>query len=297
METSYYKWLLNEKKLNTYNFPPNTENFFKIDGDFSNFRNWKAKVLLGNSKSENIKIGDYEEIRYLAVSLVDNTIIPIAASDEHQRGADLLTDYYQENNLINANDFYIVNTYGNHYIYYKEQIKTDLMIYKKLLSFGFKFDITINLKYNRSDYNYIVMSFDEFIKYKGDVNKLNKAVIDKGELSTYGKKLVDYLDELSLLIHNYHLNDKDFEIALNIKNKSKEFMKFILNSNVDYIFDINYKLVSNLKSDDISLIEKSIFTVDGIKNTIHNKIRVKDKKAVDFFINVDLALIEFNRIE
>ena len=281
---------------NSYKFPPKTENIIKAEGGLQNIKNWKVKILLGNSMSDEFKVGDYDDCRYMAVSLVDNTIIPIAISDEHHRGEDLLYDYYQRKKLIKAKDFHIVNTFGNHYIYTKEQISVDYIVYEKLVKMGFNPNDLVIIFYGNEFEKNAQMSFNEFLKYKGDFNKLKKDYIKLGKLSENGKKLIQHLEELSKLFKNYHLNDKDASIKVDIIDKCKEFYSWTFTADIKYIFDLDYRMMSSLKSNDIDTLEKTLFDIGGIENSIHNKIRSNDKNASNFFVNLNVALIEFDRI-
>lgn len=285
-----------ENKNFYYQFPPKTENIIKAEGGLQNIKNWKVKILLGNSMSEKMKVGDFDECRYMAVSMVDNTIIPIAISDEHHRGEDLLYDYYQRKKLIQANDFHIVNTFGNHYIYTKKQIEYDYSAYTKLVKMGFNPKDLVIIFYGNEFEKNAQMSLSEFLKYKGNFNKLKKDSIKLGKISDNGLTLIKYLEELSILVKDYYLQDKDASIKVDIIDKCKEFYYFMFTYDIRYIFDIDYKIISNLKSNDVEVLKDALFLTGGIENTIHNKIRQNDKNAINFFHNLNAAMIEFDRI-
>lgn len=99
--------LINEQKdFTTFQLPKNIpSNFFKITNSLKDIKNWKARILENNSGGEKLKVGDYDEVGYVMISLKDNTIIPIARSDEHHRGYDIMYEIYESKYKIVPYDY------------------------------------------------------------------------------------------------------------------------------------------------------------------------------------------------
>jgi hypothetical protein len=113
---------------------------FKIVGGLENYKNWKAKVLMANSGG---KKGIWESPRYVMISLDSNNIIPIAMSDEHQTGYDLLFEYYYDKKLIKQENYVSIDGDGTTYLYGSpgdtDNLKHDakkIEAFKKWLSYG-----------------------------------------------------------------------------------------------------------------------------------------------------------------
>ena len=182
------KFRLNEK-LNKKNY--------KITDDISNISNWKTRIVCNNSGSDDKKVGDWEEVGYVWVSLVDNTIIPLARSDEHHQGYDCIV----EDLHLNASDYYPVFLGGDYYsdgennqYPYNEkeagQLKVALL---KLQFFGRNLDtINVNLHYILHDWNAKPITATQFVK-----GKYGKEKYADAELTPLGEKLVNILEKLS----------------------------------------------------------------------------------------------------
>ena len=73
------------KNIAQFVIPSKIAKNFKIVGDLSNIADWKAKVLRNNSGDK--KIGSWDNVGYVFISILSNEIIPIARADEHERPA------------------------------------------------------------------------------------------------------------------------------------------------------------------------------------------------------------------
>ena len=111
-------------KFNEYYLKEDTNKFiipdkilsnFKIVGGLDNYPNWQAKVLLDNSADKGVKKGQWESPRYVLISLDSNNIIPVAISDEHQTGYDLLYEYYYKKKLIKQENYISIDGNGTTY--------------------------------------------------------------------------------------------------------------------------------------------------------------------------------------
>ena len=299
-----------EQESNSFIIPESIKENFKIEGDLSNIKNWKAKILAANSTTEGMKKGDFEDVGYVAISLKDNTIIPIARSDEHQTGYELLQDYYKSKKKIDVSDYVTVFCLvgSTNYIYDDNSGYSDLKekyeALKKAYSYGLK---NSNVKFSGGKFDRKEMSIKDFLEGNGDYNKAIEVKKEKGEISELGADLIDYLERMAVLIHRYYENEKNFRDTDKIKEQvfelAEEFNKFLILKLPDDLIDykIRSKFSSAIESRDFSALEQSLFSFNGIKNSIHNLLRKKGlvktvRIAVDFFMNPEVAMEEFNRL-
>lgn len=91
---------------------------FKLTNSMADVQKWKAKVLENNQ--QGVPKGEFDSVGYIMVSLVDNTIIPIARSDEHRKGFEVMDCVYSEKYGINPSNYYPIFAIGNNYPYDKE---------------------------------------------------------------------------------------------------------------------------------------------------------------------------------
>ena len=66
---------------------------YRVTGSLRDVGSWKARIHLGNSMPEGKEVGDWDEVGYVMVSVAgEPRVVPIARSDEHEKGYDLLLD-------------------------------------------------------------------------------------------------------------------------------------------------------------------------------------------------------------
>ena len=262
------KFRLNEKLI-----PSNYKNI----EDISNIKNWKAKILVGNSMSDDKKVGDWEEVGYVWISLVDNSIVPLARSDEHHQGYDALVELG-----INANDYYPVFLGGdyndgrnNQYPYDDKDAKELKVALLKLQYYGRDLNnINVNMHYILNDYNVKPISGTKFIE-----GKYGSEEFENNELTELGEELVKNFEKLSKVYQDVAAYRKKssallpvinnlFKLCKNIKLDSgdKLFSTPVLDNVLDYIkfFDEN----GNEK-----FLETALFGFGGLRNTIHQALR------------------------
>ena len=64
---------------------------YKVGTTLRDVRQWQARILLGNSLSQDVKVGDMEGVGYVMVAIKGPPcFIPLAHSDAHNEGFDLL---------------------------------------------------------------------------------------------------------------------------------------------------------------------------------------------------------------
>lgn len=261
-------------------------NNYKMSNRFSDAKNWKARLYLANSIGQNspLKKGDFDQVRYIMVSLVDNTIIPIAIGDEHRMGEDLL--YYFERKIKgfgNVDNYIPIACFSGNYIYNESQIPKWLAGIKKWLSYGGK-NLVLKGTYGLSK---ATVSFEEFAKSNGKC-VLN---IEPGRLAFVGQKLYNAYKALSESISAV-ANKQPEEILPRQANVIFRNAKNILDILEEHIFDgflsacKNSDEFDNLmnainqlqQENNISKLEELFFGFDSYKNRLHNKLRELEKQ-------------------
>ena len=125
-----------ETEDHKYTIPKKLQKNYEIDGDISNIKNWKGKIILANNAGEGQKKGQMDDVGYVAVNLKNNDIIPITRADEHRTGWELM-DHFQKKGLIdNIKDWSIVFSWGNTYLYKNEEDDEKIQALKKLMEYG-----------------------------------------------------------------------------------------------------------------------------------------------------------------
>jgi hypothetical protein len=278
---------------------------FKIEGDFSNADNWKAKILTGNnlgSKSA-LKKGDFDNVGYVMISLKDNTFIPIARSDEHNTGYDALWGYYK----LSTKNYSPVFSIGNNY-FFPSQFKQMQIVLKKFINFGGN----PNLKIRSMDGKAVELTIGEFVNYNElediyrDYTEVKNKLLPSGKRfyealrkladdfvkagddpsrSIIGKLGIEtnkFLDLAWETFSYYLLSKKDIE---NLKKLVSEYAK-----DSDFINFENFVL--GLVNDDYPMYkdakEAGIENFNGIKNFIHEKLKESLKNS---FVKKDIELI------
>jgi hypothetical protein len=317
----YFKESIKEK----FNIPIKIQSNFNIEGGLNNYKNWKVKVLLANSAGEGVKKGQWESPRYVMISLDSNNIIPIAISDEHQTGYDLLYEYYYKKKLIKQENYISIDGNGTTFLYGRpgdiDNLKNDaekVEAFKKWLSYGGENQPV------KAGYGGYIGDMEDVIERKGNIEVI------KGKLSKPGQKIINILEKLakeyakflSMEKKFYEPSDEDVE---NFNNDTYELIKDIRKPNGPYDGLMSYgkekkfltlnKVEQMLKK--IPFLQKEhnyyhgfadlLFTFNGVKNLIHNRLRVMskmdkipdygdDSKYVALFGDVELALREFERL-
>jgi hypothetical protein len=281
---------------------PDLKDKYKIKGDLGNVEKWKAKTILANSGG---KKGTWDNVGYVMISPKDNTIIPIARSDEHQSGYDLL--YHLRNKYdIHALDYKPVYAIGNNYVDMNNQKEIDkyLKIFKKFRNMGgnnLQVDSWDNISYHGT--------IDDFLKRKGTIG------YKKGELSETGKNLISDLERLAKMLKKILTDPVASDKLIWMFNDTTiDFLKrgfikypYPYDGLTEYIgySEIDKWYESLQKATDYKLAEKVLFSMNGVKNKIHNAIRIemkkssseRSKKKLESILgHLETAFKEFNRL-
>ena len=277
--------------------PTAIESNFQITDSLKDVKNWKAKLVLLNSKhgDSQLEVGDFDEVGYVAVGLKTGTIVPIARQDEHQTGYELI-HYYKEKKMI-PNDTYItIFTIGNNYTYGDEkENQLQIQALKTLLDNGLNPNLMI-YKYNKTG----VSTIGDYVADGGfkpnEPKRLNKI----------GAKVIDMLEE-SAVAYRRFLDKENSLTEKKFVQTGQSFIDF-LNENSLMAIDLGaIKRWSKVRRRDYEVEElaNELFSHDGIKNNIHQKARDMVKngtKDSDYYSYMYLVgdpetfLEELNRI-
>ena len=287
-----------------FKIPPKLTKNYKIVGDLGNVKEWKAKIVLGNSVSKDQHVGDWDDVGYVGISLDSNIIVPISHGDEHQNGYELLGTFIKKR-LIPDEDYYTVhwgNNYTGHYVGDPEMyFNRSKEAYKRWLSYGGK-NASVEVEIGGRNYQ----------GYMSDIVKINSyfdvnAMIGKsGVLAPHGKQLVNDLEAIArqTVIVNKTENPEDIEKLNNMALSFIEDYRWELNSFIEGLDKIKETIEKNFET--YNNTEQLFFSMNGIKNKLHMAIRnAISRKSIDrydieslikAFGDLDLANKEFNRL-
>ncbi|RYE99687.1 MAG: hypothetical protein EOO77_35140 [Oxalobacteraceae bacterium] len=265
-------------------------NNYQLTDSMRDFKSWKAMTYEGDSR---IKKGEFGPVGYIWISLKDNTIIPISRGDEHHEGGDVIYDLINSNQLrIGSPKEYVpIFSYGDNYIYYKEDIPKYLNVLAKFLSWG-GMDGTLK---GANDMRKMSMSNSQFVASKGDIT------IQPGHLAPLGKSFYDHYKTLQTAIIQAReatarsAQMRPFKVAADV-------LKFL--SGHTYALNISPTVVKQqiaavralAKENDLQGLSDLFYGFGSMKRKIHEELRQHDPKAwtgdtqVAFWGDVPLAV-------
>jgi len=291
------KYKIISGNIGHFKIPPKIAKNVKIDGDFSNAKNWKVKVILGNNANDSKEIGTLDEVGYVGFEPKKGLLIPIARKDEHRTGHDLLW-HYMDHGLIPKGEYDTIWILaGQNYAYNEKNAKE---VYKRWLELGGpNLRVELGTKY---------MSFQDLVDGKAGVEH------PRGTLASFGKELINHLEKLAVLYKKAvtgprpPLKKLSDEISNLADFMESHFLSCPVNIKTEDLQKAASNILSGKKIDDAM---KVIFGFDGVKNEIHKKLKFVDeykgdpedlkyrwaKEELDkFFGDSKAALDEFNRI-
>lgn len=268
--------------------PQGIMKYLDIDGNLANADKWKAKIVLGNSMPRGKKKGDWDDVGYIWISLDSNTIVPIARSDEHHYGGDLM-EHYMNKRLIPREEYYpIWAVEGNNYVH-ENDVPRALKAFRKFRIYGGK-NVTIQ-NWRKGDS--VRATADTFIKQGGDLK------IQKGQIAEDGQRVLDLLKEIEGLYTKYRdgvehgrrtqtVEKKIFSLIYRFIKEGLHYQGFFGYLDLD---DNDVKRYEDrvVRAEGEGNVEKAIeaiFAFGGLKNEIHNRLReiVRKSKSDDLSI-------------
>lgn len=287
------------KKINGYyEIPKAIAKNCRVTDDVRDMAKWKVKIVRANNGG---KIGEWEEVGYIAISGKDNTLIPIARSDEHQSGFELLW-YYQKKKVIDdVKNFETIFPLHNSYFHLGNEIskeneyvqKMRLQAIKNWLKYT-KVDSKVNLVGNgqwEGNFSKFVKDFDglsledAFTFARTGVSAKDRGIIS---LSKQGQQIVDYIED----IWKFYKKKNDLMFA-NIGYLLEKVKPYIKKDQFDKFYE-NYVVAEGHEDYDKGM--DIVFAFWGIKNTIHTRLNSGDKTLEKLFGSIDSAKEEFNRL-
>jgi hypothetical protein len=286
-----------------FTLPPKIKKNYKIVGDLSNVNNWEAKTILANSGG---KVGEWSEVGYILINPNGDDIIPVSRNDEHQNGYELM-HHLLDKGMIKLNSYVSIFSNGKNYIYLsgaKEKIdEKTLMAYRKFVQYGGDSNgvVTITKQYWRDKgFQKLIITIDDMLS-----SLSNGKVVEKVDgISKIGKRVIDGLEEVSKLY--VQRSKRLFSAAYGFVNTF--LTKLMYELGCDYSWEVVQQIKEELlraeSMEDYEKVGKLFFTMNGIKNNIHNAIRkarsndrfFSSETIKEFWNDIEAADNEFQRL-
>lgn len=256
---------------------------YKITNSLSTIDKWEARILIGNSLTHDKKKGDWEGLNYIGIHATNNEIVPIAYSDEHQSGYELLYE------VISNPDEYTTISRGHDYVATYWDIKRFNKYLQALANFRSMggSNIIIELTGNRTG----KIDADTFIKHGMDSFQLFSDAERKNsdkKIAFFGEKIIDFFVDLTR-IHNiiyekdqlakrYDIDVKKyFTTAYQLLELLKRvyllvtfFESPLVKADIE---KFENRIIDAEGKEDWQALTNAIFAFNGIKNTLHQSLK------------------------
>lgn len=246
---------------------------YQITPSLGGASRWKAKVISANSASDGVKIGDWEEVGYIMISLTNNWIVPIARSDEHNTGYDVLYD-------LGLNDmerkYLPLFEGGGNYIYHASDMAKYAIACSKWIAWGGK--------------DFILTGTNELTgiaMYASQVAKKKTFSVEVTEIAPIGNQIIAAMDKLATA---FRAAGDDPQRGKRMFAMVDKFLKPFGNMSARTMvgidradFEAIIAKTNQAKADaDIQSLEEAIFGFAGFKNLMHQRVRevIKDPRAL-----------------
>ena len=294
-----YLEIITESRTETFILHPalNPSNY-QITNSLRDLDKWRAMTYVDNNAGEGI--GKMDGVGYVMISLVDNSIVPIAYGDEHHEGKDLLWTFVEGDRKLGIKpmkidpDNFVPISATNQYVYRRDDCPKLAAALKKYLSYGGRDGLVIGT----SDMRGKTMYASEFVASGGKFFE-----IVHGELAPVGKRIYEMFKKLSEMVSS--VQDTDDRIKLRpIFQEALSVCKYLGSEYVFFKFGIS-KLIKQApsvirdlqKDNDLQGLREFIFGFHGVKNVLHTNLKemnkqgswqIDDAKAI--WGDVDLAI-------
>lgn len=279
-----------------FRLPPGVPStLFKITDSMSQSDAWKARIVVANSTSTKKK-GDWDKVRYVMISIRDNTIVPIAIGDEHHTGYDVMYDFYGQKYGVNPENYISLNSLGNNYVS-EDELKGSVEACKRFLAYGGQ-DLPIALA---GGYRKPTILMSDFIASGGFPDA------GKGSLAPLGERILRQFESISkaaLQARSKMSQAYENRVWTLVRELKGILYRYIINT---YSFDVLQdedleswwdSVEHAISEENLETVMKLVFGFDGIKNKIHNNLRKalssKDtfglRHAILIFGDVELAV-------
>lgn len=265
---------------------------YVMPGSLAGVRRWKAFCYVGNDCEEK-DAQQMQDVGYVMISLVDDTIIPIARGDEHHRGYDLLHDFasgeYATYGLpaarrgrrpkpgqgldIRARDYVPVWSHGTNYVYGPSDIADMTVALRKWLSYGGRDGIVIG----SNDLRGRALSSSGMVASGGDFT------VAPGTLAPIGAEIYARFEKLSATL--VALGREPTRPALSDAfRQTADLLSMIepfgyqIGINLEFRNATLSRLKEVRRSGDSQQLWELVFGFDGIKNAMHVYLRQETEK-------------------
>jgi hypothetical protein len=265
---------------------------YEMPGSLASVRRWKAFCYVGNDCEEK-DAQQMQDVGYVMVSLVDDTVIPIARGDEHHRGYDLLHDFasgeyatYQMPSSrrgrkpkpgpgldIRARDYVPVWSHGTNYVYGPKDVADMTEALRRWLSYGGRDGIVIGA----NDLRGRALSSSGMVASGGDFT------FAPGTLAPLGAEIYARLEKLSATLVT--LGREPTRPAMSDAfRQTADLMTMIepfgyqIGVSQEFRREALVRLKEARRSGDSQKLWELVFGFSGIKNVMHVYLREETAK-------------------
>lgn len=274
---------------------------YKITNSLSDVKTWQAKIILGNSIREDMKIGDWDKIGYVMINIKNNQLIPIPHSDEHHMGFDLL-HYFGKKFKINPQNYTPISAYSN-FIYSQDGMEEMIIAAKKWLSYGGPDAIVRGGSHEFKMFG----TLSDLVKHQ------MKMLSSPDRLAPTGERLLKAFEQAATINSNRLKRvktgtdtsavDRSFfragRAVLAVAIPIMEYL-FVKEPNPETLMPKFLKLEANNDTDGL---ESLLFGLPSVKNAIHQTVRqtmngtfFRSNNVTEMFGNLSLANDMLGRI-
>lgn len=271
---------------------------YQITDSIRDLKKWRAMTYVDNNAGKGI--GQMDEVGYIMISLVDNTIVPIARGDEHHEGMDLLYTFMEGDRKLGIKPMnidpeqFVPISHTSNYIYRREDGPKLAKALRKYLAYGGRDGMVTGT----SDMRGKTMHASEFVAAEGHFFE-----IVHGELAPIGKRIYEMFKKLADMISAAHDNDDRIKLQP-IFREALMICKYL---GSDYLFmkmgvfkmmqDAPKTIRELQKNNDLQGLREYIFGFHGVKNVMHTELKkmnvpgswqIDDAKAI--WGDVELAI-------
>ena len=251
-------------------------------GSLRDVAQWQAKIIVANSANEDRKPGMWDPVGYVMVSLTDDTLIPIARSDEHHAGYDLLHDLSNPPRRLkrkplsglNPQDFVAVYSCGPNYVYDERGLERLTEAARKWLAWGGP-DCNVVGAYGSMEG--LFGTFSDLVKHGLKMKGKN------GSLSVVGKRVIKAFHDLGQIVSRRTMaerNGRDTSaMDRSIFSSATKLVQTVMPI-LDYCWgilrdrdELPGKVKAFVDAGDVAGLTDFIFGFHGLKNSIHQAVR------------------------
>jgi hypothetical protein len=280
----------------TVNIPVKYLPFVDGSGDLGNVKNWKVQVQMGNSVGRGEPdVGGWGKVGYVFINPTTGEVVPVARSDEHRAGWDLMHELNGKKVVKNLKDFNNIYIHGTH-VYTGE----DYDAYRKMFQFWLDHggeDIKVELyRSGRGGNETFLGTLSDFIAEKDFTPK-------KNVISKPGKELIAALESFAKMVtqalKNPRMEDQAVKLAQRVLDVLKRY-RVIGVGGADEITAVEQAIASG----DFQKIQDAVLGFNGLKNAMHQDLRkiVADERLLwsdeywKFFGDVEAAKSAFDAL-